>query len=67
MLNLKFPHWAMVAMSLLTVLIAWTMKEQSVGDLTLPAAAVSVLSLLSSVLGLLSGSALEPKPTDGAK
>jgi hypothetical protein len=51
---MKLPHWAIVALGLGTVVIAWVMKAQSAGDLTLPAVAVTALTMVSGVIGILS-------------
>ena len=56
MANLKLPHWAQLMCGFLVVATAWTVQQSNSGDLTLPAVAVSVLTVLQTVLGLLSPS-----------
>ena len=57
MIRLQLPHWADLAVSLVVCIIAWVAREQNSGALTLPATAITALTLVSLVLGTLSTSA----------
>ena len=61
------PHWAQLAAGALTVLVAWAMQHQASGDLSLPAAAVSILAVASVMLGWLSPSATSPAPVAASR
>ena len=56
MSNMKLPHWAMVLVSLVGVVVAWVMQENAKGDIVLPAVVLGVLPLVQAVLGMLSPS-----------
>jgi len=60
--NLKLPHWAQLAIALAVIVVTWVMNEQASGALVLPAAVVSVLTVVKTVLGLFSGSASGKAP-----
>lgn len=48
--NFKMPHWAQLLIAALIVAVTWIMAQQASGDLTLPATAVTVLTLLKLAL-----------------
>jgi hypothetical protein len=58
--SLKLPHWLQIVVSALVVLTAWAMQQESSGSLVLPAAAVSALTVVSTLLGLFSPAAGAP-------
>jgi hypothetical protein len=51
--NVKLVHYAQIAAGLALVIIAWVMDQNAHGTLVLPAAVVSALAILKTVLGLL--------------
>jgi ABC-type transport system involved in cytochrome bd biosynthesis fused ATPase/permease subunit len=53
---MKLPHWAQVTLGLAVVVVTWVVQQQSAGNLTLPAAAVTVLTTLNTFMGLVSPS-----------
>jgi len=67
-MNLKLPHWAQLVLAFAVVAVTWVMNEQANGALVLPAIAVSVLTLVKTVLGLVSDSVSSSKtpPSTGA-
>lgn len=56
-MSLKLPHWAQLVLAFVVVSIAWAMKEQAAGELTLPASVVTILTLVNTVIGIFSNSA----------
>jgi hypothetical protein len=58
--SLKLPHWLQIVVSALVVITAWAMQQESSGSLVLPAAAVSALTVVSTLLGLFSPAAGGP-------
>jgi hypothetical protein len=56
-MSFKLPHWAQVALGLVVIVIGWTMQQASSGQLVLPAAVLSGLALLNTIIGILSPSA----------
>jgi hypothetical protein len=57
-MNLKLPHWAQLTLALTIVIVTWTVQQTQAGNLVLPATVISVLTLVSTVLGILSSSAV---------
>lgn len=57
MSNLKLPHWAQILLGLATVVLAWVMQQESSGALVLPAAAVTAITLVKTLVGVFSSSA----------
>jgi hypothetical protein len=49
---MKLPHWLQLVLALAVVILAWVMQQASSGALVLPAAVMSALTVLSTVLGL---------------
>ena len=56
MWGMKLPHWAILLVSALTVVVAWVIQQSVVGNLVLPAVVLTVLPLISAALGILSPS-----------
>jgi len=52
--NLKLPHWAQLVLAFASVAVVWVMQRNASGDLVLPAAAVSALTIINTVIGLFS-------------
>ena len=53
---MKLPHWVLVALSGLSVVVAWMMQEQKSGSLTLPAIGITLLTAANLIVGLLAPS-----------
>lgn len=51
--NMKIPHWAMVALTIIGVVLTWLAQQQQLGAIVLPAWAASLVTLLLVVLGAL--------------
>ena len=47
-------HWAGLALGIATIILTWAMQQQASGQLVLPAIAVTVLVVVSKIVGLLS-------------
>jgi hypothetical protein len=54
---MKLPHWAQLGIALSVVVVTWIVQQTTSGALVLPAAAVSALTILQTVLGIFSTSA----------
>jgi hypothetical protein len=52
--KLTLPHWAGLALGIATIFLTWAMQQQASGQLVLPAIAVTVLVVVSKIVGLLS-------------
>ena len=55
-MNITLPHWAQMALGVTTVILVWVMQQESSGQLVLPAAAVSAIVLVKTIIGLLTPS-----------
>lgn len=60
-MDLKLPHWAQLALGLAALVVSWLIHQQSSGALDLPAGVMAALTMASTALGLVSGSALSGK------
>lgn len=54
--NIKLPHWALVALSFVSLALAWVVAQTKSGDLVLPAIALGVIPIVQTVIGMLSPS-----------
>jgi hypothetical protein len=59
-MNITLPHYVQMALGLASVILVWVMQQQSSGALVLPAAVVSGLVILKTIIGLLSPSISGP-------
>jgi hypothetical protein len=55
-MNVKAPHYLQIALSLASVIVVWAVQQTTAGNLVLPAAVISALTLVQTVLGLFSTS-----------
>jgi hypothetical protein len=53
---MKLPHWAQLAVAATIVLLTWLQHQAATGAVSLPAAAVTALTVVLTVLGLLTPS-----------
>lgn len=56
--NVKLPHWAMLAISIASAVVAWLIAHNASGDITLPAAVVGALPFVQTAIGWLSPSTM---------
>jgi hypothetical protein len=54
--NIKLPHWAMVLVSLVSIVLAWGLKENASGELVLPAVVLGIVPIVQTLLGFFSPS-----------
>jgi hypothetical protein len=56
-MKLTLPHYFQIGLGLVAVILTWVMQQNSSGALVLPAAVVSALVVLKTVIGVFSTSA----------
>lgn len=66
-MNLQLPHWAQLLVAFLVVAGTWVVQQNAAGNLVLPAAALTALTVILTALGMLSGSALKSKQLTNGK
>ena len=61
---MKLPHWAQLVLGLLVVVIAWVMNQTASGALVLPAAVLTLLTIVKTVIGIMSDAAGVPSQAE---